>query len=344
MSRELLSTVEAYLQTEVAPHAALIDRNKEELQRVLLELGDRSWLGLKVPTLWGGLDLDEKSFYQWQMLLARYSGALAFLQTQHQSAALQIATSQNSELQAEYLPLMVRGKKLIGVGFSQLRRPGKPVTSANPVPGGYLLEGEVPWITGLGLFEEFIVGATLPQGDALYGLLPLVSTEQPQGGFLELSQPRELIAMQSTNTVQGRLKQWFLPSDRVVMIKPKGAIHQSDRRRVLHHGFFALGCAQAALDLFTNHPHWHYLSEKVNYCRENMFKLLDSADFEKKLELRASAINLAHDCAQAAVVISGGGANFLSHPAGRVYREALVFSVSGQTPAVREATLGCSKD
>jgi hypothetical protein len=36
------------------------------------------------------------------------------------------------------------------------------------------------------------------------------------------------------------------------------------------------------------------------------------------------------------VIASGGAANIIDHPAGRVYREALQFSVSGQTSAVME--------
>lgn len=44
-------------------------------------------------------------------------------------------------------------------------------------------------------------------------------------------------------------------------------------------------------------------------------------------------------CANAAITVSSGAANYQDHPAQRVYREALVFAVSGQTTAVMEATL-----
>lgn len=338
MNQELLSTAEEYFQSQIAPRAAIIDQSTEALSKALWEMGDRGWLGLRVPEIWGGLALDERTFYQFQMLVARYSGALAFLQTQHQSAASLIASSPKSHLQAEYLP----SKKFLGVGFSQLRRPGKPMMRAIPVPGGYQLEGEIPWVTGFGIFEEFIVGATLPGGEALYGLVPLESRQT-----LEFSKPLNLMAMQSTNTVQARFKGWFLPSDRLVTIKPSDAIHQGDRQKVLHHGFFAIGCAQGALDILANHPQaspviedtWQELSPIVNNCREEMLNLLKSSCFPEKLQLRAKAINLAHRCAHIAVVSVGGAANVFSHPAGRVYREALLFSVSGQTPAVKEATL-----
>ncbi|WP_041237645.1 hypothetical protein [Gloeothece citriformis] len=66
---------------------------------------------------------------------------------------------------------------------------------------------------------------------------------------------------------------------------------------------------------------------------------IEDAYDEERLPLRAWAINLAGRCARAAVAVSSGAANGLDHPAGRVYREALLFTVTGQTTAVMEATL-----
>ncbi|WP_293068094.1 MULTISPECIES: hypothetical protein [unclassified Moorena] len=65
----------------------------------------------------------------------------------------------------------------------------------------------------------------------------------------------------------------------------------------------------------------------------------DSQTFEQRLQLRTWAINLAGRCAQAAVTVSSGAANYKHHPAQRVYREALVFTVSGQTTAIMEGSL-----
>ena len=60
--------------------------------------------------------------------------------------------------------------------------------------------------------------------------------------------------------------------------------------------------------------------------------------FEENLQLRSWAINLAGRSAQAAVTVSSGAANY-KHHAAQVYREALMFTVSGQTTEIMEATL-----
>jgi alkylation response protein AidB-like acyl-CoA dehydrogenase len=184
-----------------------------------------------------------------QELVARYSGALAFLQTQHQSAAAMLVASSNSLLQEKYLSRISNGEVLLGVGFSQLRREGDPLTLAIPVPGGYQLNGVVPWVTGWDFFSEFIIAATLPDGGAVFGVVPLRETHQESGGALTLSIPAQLAAMTSTNTVTATLKNWFLPAERVVSIKPAGWIHENDKKNVLRATFLATGCALAGLDI-----------------------------------------------------------------------------------------------
>lgn len=344
---ELLKIAKTYLQEIVAPQAAQIDRNPANLKEALLGMGDRSILALKVPQDFGGAGISTIDYCRLQVLIARYSGALAFLQTQHQSAGAMLAASNNLELKNYYLPLMGAGKKLVGVGFSQLRRPGNTIMKAQKVAEGYLLSGKIPWITGFGFFDDFIVGATLPDGREIYGILPL--QQQKKEGLITFSSPMELIAMNSTNTVSADINNWFLPDNQVVAIKPVGSIHEKSKKNVLHHGFYALGCAQAGLDiletsyqkkqLFFLQETNRSLQQELDNCRQSMFAAIGDGTYQQKLQLRGEAINLAGRCSQAAVISSSGAANYQDNPAGRVYREALLFSVSGQTTAVMEESL-----
>jgi alkylation response protein AidB-like acyl-CoA dehydrogenase len=347
----LLDLAESYLRESVAPLASEIDCDPEALRDALKGMGNRSLLALRVPKIWGGAEVNEETYRRFQQLVPRYSGALAFLQTQHQSAAEMLANSENESLKRQYLPYMSKGQVLVGVGFSQLRRKGDPLVKAIPVEGGYLLNGEVPWVTGFGFFQNFIVGAALPDGRAVYGMVPFVETFQETGGAMAFSEPMELGAIASTNTVTATLTHWFLPQERVVFVKKAGAIHENDKKNVLYHGFSALGCARAGLDILEAaaktkqlpflKPAFDSLNEELTRCQTAMMQALpaDSKTWEQRLQLRAWAINLALRCANAAVTVSSGAANYRYHAAHRVYREALVFTVSGQTTAVMEATL-----
>lgn len=341
----ILDLAESYLR-EAAPRAAVIDRDSNALAEAFAGLGDRCLLALHLPRSRGGPEISTRIFACFQQLLARYSGALAFLQTQHQSAARMLLTCDREELKQQYLPHMSTGKLLLGVGFSQLRRSGVPPVKAIPVKGGYRLAGTIPWITGFGFFPEFIVGAALPDGSSLFGIAPLTETSN-----IAVSQPMQLAAMSSTNTVTATLNDWFLPQQRVLYIKPAGWIHQNDKNNVLKHGFFALGCSRAGLDIVENAARIKQLSfiddafaslnRELTDCGDAMLdeQECNNLSFGDRLQLRARAIDLAVRCAHAAIAVSSGAANSINHNAQRIYREALVFTVFGQTTAVMEATL-----
>lgn len=357
----LLDTVKSFLESEVAPNANEIDSNPKALFSALRGLGNLDLLALRVPRSWGGREVSEVSFGDFQELVARYSGALAFLQTQHQSAALMLVASSNIDLHSRYLPRLGSGEVLLGVGFSQLRREGKPLAVASSVEGGYRLDGVVPWVTGWGIFHEFIVAAVLPDGSAVFGVVPFGKEEdRPQRqvgqvgggeeGNIGFGEVGRLAAMSATNTVTAELD-WFLPHENVVFVKPPGWIHEQDKKNVLKSTFLVTGCALAGLDIIEGEARrknlpfiydaWVLLQDELNDCRCRIRAALvdTSIDFQRKLDLRAWAIDLATRIAHAAVTVSSGAANYMHNNAQRVYREALVFTVTGQTRDVMAATL-----
>jgi hypothetical protein len=79
--------------------------------------------------------------------------------------------------------------------------------------------------------------------------MPFEEIDCNDRGKIEFSASMELAAMSSTNTVSARVSNWFLEKDRVLSIVPAEAIALKDRDNVLYHGFFALGCARAGLDI-----------------------------------------------------------------------------------------------
>jgi len=343
-----LEEAESWLLNEVRPRAHLIDVDPDALGEAVSEQASRGWMALKRAVEFGGPGLAEPEFRAFQELVARASGALAFLQTQHQSAVSLIQKGSNDALKHEVLPKMHGADRLIGIGFSQLRRPGPPIMRAAAVEGGYRLDGHVPWVTGWSIFPEFLIGAALPDGRAVFGIVPFVDTDV-HGGAIAFSTPMRLAAMDSAQTVTADLENWFLADDMVVDVRPQGWIQNNDQINVTLQGHFALGCARAGLDVllenaekrkhdFLVEAHRSLLQE-LTECRESLVGSSLEIATEDRLQRRAWAIDLAARCAHAAVVSSAGAANSADHPAQRIYREALVFSVSAQTTAIMEASL-----
>jgi alkylation response protein AidB-like acyl-CoA dehydrogenase len=355
----VLAIAEDFLRDEVAPKAQEIDRDPEMVRWALRGLCERNVMALRRPAEYGGPEIGEESFRHFQEACARYSGTLSFLQTQHQSAGSMIAKSENEWLRAEYLPKMGNGEKLVGIGFSQLRRGGPPSMRATEVGGGYMLDGHVPWVTGFGFFPEFLLGATLPDGRALFMVTPLVSSppfqiqdEAVEGG-IKISPPMKLAAMEAANTVTVDFENYFVSNESVCFIREAGWIKNNDQINIALQGHFALGCARAGLDILQAAAEkksldfigsaYEKLSIELVDCREQtrlaQTGVSQEIATEERLKVRAWAIDLAVRCAHAAVTASSGGANSVDHPAQRVYREALVYTVSAQTPQIMEATL-----
>jgi alkylation response protein AidB-like acyl-CoA dehydrogenase len=343
---ELLEAGETYLREVVGPMANQIDSDMEALKVAFKGLCDLELMALRRPKEFGGPEFTERQFRQHQETVARYSGSLAFLQTQHQSAGTLIAKGDNDRIRSEYLPKMANGEKLVGIGFSQLRRPGEPILKAVKTDEGYRLTGLVPWVTGLGIMHEFMIGAALDDGRAVFGPVPFVDTEL-DGGSIKFGEVMELAAMESPQTVQAHLDNYLLREEDVVIIRPAGWIQNNDMINVLLQGFFALGCARGGLDIVLQayerkqaafiKTAWDKLDAELMECRELMIS--GGGDVEDRLQVRAWAIDLAARCAHAGVASSSGAANSVKHNAQRVYREALVFTVSAQTAPIMEATL-----
>ncbi|MCG9895175.1 MAG: acyl-CoA/acyl-ACP dehydrogenase [Fimbriimonadaceae bacterium] len=330
------------LDREIAPLAQGMDHDPALLAQGLDRLCDAGLMALRRPVEFGGPAWSEPDFRVFQEEVARRSGALAFLQTQHQSSVAILTKSSNEGLRADRLPRMHRRDSLIGLGFSQLRRPGPPITTAEEVPGGYRLKGHVPWITGFGLFSEWLVAAQLPDGRAVFGLLPL----EPGPG-MTFSEPMQLCAMQAAQTVTADLEDVLLPAERVVFVKRPGWIRDNDMLNITLQGWFALGCARAGLDqILAAHRRRgseflvateQALEAERQECRKAMARADDPTEI--RLQTRAWGIDLAVRCAHAGVVANSGFSNSMASPAQRIFRESLVFSVSAQTSEIMEATL-----
>lgn len=330
-----LESAHGWLRENLADQADALDTDSDALASALAALGQQGLLGLKVSRLRGGEGWSGGDFLAWQRACARTSGVLAFLQAQHQSACAVASVSPNPLIQTHWLPLMASGQHTSGIAFSHLRRPG-PVLAAARVTGGWRLDGTAPWVTGHGLFTDCTTAAAVPEQDGtLFVLHPL--SEQPG---LTVGPVLQLAAFSAANTVTLSFDDYFVPDDRVVAVAPADWVSAKDRLGVASQGMLALGCAYAAVDLLGDQRAGASLLAEVGGLQQELLALVDQGDrYEQALAVRARVITLMGRCAHAAVAAAAGSANLAGHPAQRIWREALVFTVLSQSPDVRRATL-----
>lgn len=330
-----------FLSTWVRPRAGELDQRVDALREGLAEMGRRGLLGLRVPGEFGGRGFEAIEFRRFQEASARASGALAFLESQHQSACSLVARSSNEPLRARLLPRLARGEATSAIAFSHLRRAGPPPVLATAAPGGYRLDGRLPWVTGWGLFTLCVTAAPLVDGRILFAVHPLATFTT-----LRASPPLELAAMSVTQTVTLDVDNLFIPESEVVDIHPPTWIRDNDRIAVVLQSPLALGCAQAAIDVLRTEKKpaaieaADRLQKQLDAVRDEAYRAMEEqTELERGLRARAAAIELAGRAAHAAVVAAAGAGNLMSHAAQRVYREALAFSVLALSPPIQEAAL-----
>lgn len=340
-----LDDARTFLAGWVRPRAEAIDQELPALREALAELGRRGYLGLRIPREFGGLEFGPIEFRRFQEASARASGALAFVESQHQSACGLLVRSPNAALRARVLPRLARGEDSSAIAFSHLRRSGPPALTATPASGGYRLDGRLPWVTGWGLFTHCATAAVLPDARILFAFHPLAASSS-----LAPSAPLELAAMAVTQTVEVEVKGLFIPKTDVIDLHPATWIQENDRIAVALQSPLALGCAGAAVDVLRdeagrkNRPAMlsaaEGLERELESVREEAYRAMEeNVDFERSLRARSAAIELAGRAAHAAVVAAAGAGNMMGHPAQRVYREALAFSVLALLPSIQDAAL-----
>lgn len=343
----LLEKAQDWLQNVAAPQAEQLDYDPAALREAILQMFQNGFMSMKRPQAYGGPALSDREYRLYQMMVARHSGAIAFTTTQHQSSVSFVAGGTNEPLKEKFLTRMGTVEGGAGVAFSQLRKSGAPAVLAKKVEGGFEVSGRLPWITGYGIYPSFVLAAETEDGSTLFLLLPFYS-----GKGVLIGEPMALAVATSSETVAAELQEVFVPDEMVIGMKAPGWIHQNDMANAANQGFLALGCAWAAHDQLeraynakpSDSLQAALTSAKAQLqCAETeLFATADETQphtLKEKVEARSTCIKLAQQLAGMAIASWGGSALSLNHPAQRVYREALLYTVVGQTQEIRAGTL-----
>jgi alkylation response protein AidB-like acyl-CoA dehydrogenase len=314
----------------LAPAAEATDQAEIVPVTHLEALADAGLMGLFCPET--GADAATR----WAVFetLAAACGVTFFVWVQHHAPVRLLGASDNDVLRERWLPSLCSGRTLGGVAFAHLRRPGPPAVTAHPVQGGYLFEGEAPYVTSWGLAGVFAVAARLGDDRVLFVLVP---ADAPA---LRPSPPLRLAVMGASSTVRLGLDRLFVPTEQVVVDLSLADWHAQDRVATTRPNPAAFGVAAACIGLLDQRDQETAAAleaQRLDCWTESA--RTDPEDLERLLELRSWSLELAVRCAYALVVATGGSSMELSHPAQRLLREASFYAIQAQTAALRGATL-----
>ncbi|MFS8101808.1 acyl-CoA/acyl-ACP dehydrogenase [Lentzea alba] len=283
-------------------------------------LADAGFYGLASPE--STLDVPDYPTVQ-RIVETLASGCLTttFVWVQHHGAVRAVADTGNQALRDEFLSPLTTGARRAGLAAGAAVRPGPPQLTAEAVPGGWVFDGQAPWVTGWGLIDVLHVAAR-DEHDVL--VWALVDTAE-----LVADKPLRMVAVQASRTVTLRFDGLFVPHERVTSTIPRAEHRRGDPESLRFTGSLALGVASRAIKLMGHEE------TELNATRER----LHGAAHDEIPAARAQAAELALRTASALVVHDGSRA-VLSHEHGqRLIREATFLLVFGTRPEIRAVLL-----
>lgn len=203
--------------------------------------------------------------------------------------------------------------------------PGLPRLTARPVPGGWRLDGQAPWVSGWGYVHLLVVVARGPRDS----VVTLLADAQDQPGLT--AERQRLTAADASATVRLGFGGVFVPADRYVGQQPFDPVRQQHEGLRLN-GSLALGVGRRCCALIGPSA----LDGELRRRRTR----LDGATTETMPLARARASEFAARAAHALAVQHGSASALAGDDAERLAREALFLLVFGSRPAIKEALFG----
>jgi alkylation response protein AidB-like acyl-CoA dehydrogenase len=259
-----------------------------------------------------------------------------FTWIQHHGLTRGIYASPNEPLRERYLDELAAGRLRGGVAYAGVIPP-TPRTRAKKVDGGYVYDGEAPFVSGWGIVDLLQVAGR--DGDTIVSGV----VEAVDGPGLTV-QPLSLVAAQGTATVKLTFDGYFVPDDRVYSTISYEDFIAGNAFSARLNGCAPLGVADRAARLIEAAGQGAVadrLRKEIGDVRDRLDGGL--IDQESMPTARAAAAELAFRSAGALVAATGSGGILAGQHAQRLVREATFLLVAAGRPEIRTgllATLG----
>ena len=323
MPANLIEAAEHLSDNLLFPTAIETDGSDAVPRSHLDALAEAGLYGIAGPTEYGGAGVDIRTANAVREALAGGCLSTTFVWLQHTTPVLELTSSLNHSLRAQWLAEMCAGRLRAGIALGGLHQ-GSAGLKATPVEGGWLVNGDAPYVTGWGLINILLVAALTPDGRVVRALIDAVESPHVKAERLRL------VAADASSTVRLRIQDLLVPSERVTSLAPYKPPPPYDGGGRTN-GSLALGVAARCHRLLGPSP----LDAELDARREQ----LDGATDQTMADARAAASELAVRSAAALMVDNGSRSILRSDHAQRLYREAAFLLVFGSRTATRASLL-----
>jgi alkylation response protein AidB-like acyl-CoA dehydrogenase len=278
------------------------------------------------------------------------TGFLVWCQT---AAARYIQMSDNEAAKRGLLPRLATGELLAGTGLSNTMKSCDEIEeyrlTAKRVPGGYAVNGVLPWVSNLGPDHIFVTGCPVEGEKGL--AFVVVDCAAPDFKLVECA---HFVALDGTRTLACHFKDTFIPEARVLAHPDQSAayLRRIKPGMILAQMGMGLGLIDACAEMMrqSNRTHAHvnaFLDDQVGDidaalagARDASSALAAKLDADPVaeivldiLKLRLAGGELSLRAANAALLHMGAKGYLMRSPAQRRLREAYFIAIV--TPATK---------
>src|SRR3954466_11962097 len=152
---------------------------------------------------WGGQGWSDEDVVRGYLALSAACLTTTFVFTQRTGACRRIEGCRNEQLKARLLSRLASGELFATVGISHLttsrRHLGRPVLTAETIPGGFRLNGMSPWVTGGAAADYVVLAAVLVEGAEVTNKQLLIAAPTDTRG-VKVAEPLPLIGVSASAT------------------------------------------------------------------------------------------------------------------------------------------------
>ncbi len=187
---------------DVAPRAAAIEEEERFPGELIRKAADLGFLGILVPTAYGGAGQDALAFVLLIEAIAHACGSTAVIIDVHNSVGTEPIVRFGTPAQKRrYLPALAAGEKLAAFALTEPESGSDAAAlrlRARRVDGGYVLDGEKTFVTNAGPADVYLVMATADPAQGTQGITAFL-VEKGTPGF-EIGAPFKKMGLRGSTT------------------------------------------------------------------------------------------------------------------------------------------------
>ena len=275
-------TVRDFMDQEIAPKAAEIDKTDQFPHWAISKLAEMGLTGIVFPEEYGGAGGDYLMYAIAMEELARVSGSVALILAAHVSLGTYPIYAFGTDAQKKkYLPDLTTGRKLGAFGLTEPGAgsdAGGTRTRAVKKDGSWVVNGSKHWITNAGVAGTLVCTARTSDAPGVDGISSFIVEGGTPG--LKIAKKEDKVGLRGSETNPIFFEDMKLPGDSLLGEEGKGFrqfMKTLDGGRISI-GAMALGLAQAAYDASVNYAaQREQFGKPIAEFQGVQFKLADMA-------------------------------------------------------------------